>query len=374
MNRIVVLILILLSAKYTFADDGSFNAMGNTLFPLQETVIKLKKEKLDLTAKNDTLHVDIYFEFFNPGAEKELTVGFVTPPAWNENLNEYELRHPQIKQFTVSVNGVSPKYKVYRIDSSGFRINDATVRGYDFVYCFKARFPHGKTIVKHTYSYQASTANLIGYAFDYRLTTGTFWANHEIEDFELNINMGNDIYFYLPYSFGKKRADWHIAGTGRLSQNPIKVDSDELGEGPTVRMVYVKKGAIQYRSKHFRPVSDLFFGVFSPYTELKYISERMADKIMFGKFNRYYYAPDVLKKEVAKLSNRQLAIYLNLPYARAGYYLKEEWLKKVFSNCIWYLPDKSAKKVFKPYYYDTEIKVILETEIKRRQNAKRNSP
>ena len=60
------------------ANDGVFYSTGNTLIPMKETTIRLKKEILNLERKGDWMQVDIYFEFFNPGVERELTVGFVS--------------------------------------------------------------------------------------------------------------------------------------------------------------------------------------------------------------------------------------------------------------------------------------------------------
>lgn len=79
--RKFIFILLVTFFQETKANDGVFYATGNTLVPLKETTIRLKKEILNLERKGDWVQVDIYFEFFNPGPEKELTVGFVTPPA-----------------------------------------------------------------------------------------------------------------------------------------------------------------------------------------------------------------------------------------------------------------------------------------------------
>ncbi len=265
-------VFLLISFVYVprlLADDGAFNAYGNTIFPLHETVVQLKKEKLDLVKKGDTLYVNIYFEFYNPGPEKELLVGFVTPPAWNGMLSMNERNHPQIKEFTVNVNGSDLSYEVYRIDSSGFKIHDSTVRGNDFIYSFKTKFPHGKSIIKHSYSYLCGSGVYIDKSFYYRLTTGTLWANHEIEDFELNINMGKDVNFFLPYSFNRTKTNWRVVGVGKLSVDSISVDPERFFAGPAMRMAYMRSGYIQYKERHFKPANDLFFGIFASEIEFR---------------------------------------------------------------------------------------------------------
>jgi len=98
--RKFILIPFLLISCTCLANDGVFYATGNTLVPLKENTVSLKKEILNLTRKEDWMQVDIYFEFFNPGPDKELTVGFVTPPAYGDVTDE-EAKHPQLKDLIV---------------------------------------------------------------------------------------------------------------------------------------------------------------------------------------------------------------------------------------------------------------------------------
>lgn len=203
-------------------NDGAFYAQGSTLFPIKETTISLKKEILNLTRLvRDTMQVDIHFEFYNPGEEKELIVGFVTPPA-SGGAEQYRQKHPHISRFMVMVNDRLLEYKVTRMDSTGFSVPGNKITGRDFIYYFTVRFKKGITVIKHSYVYKASGSVEMSPTFDYRLTTGNMWANSSIESFELNINMGNDCYFFLPHSLTKdgKAMDWKITGTGRIAEKP----------------------------------------------------------------------------------------------------------------------------------------------------------
>jgi hypothetical protein len=70
----------LLISLITNANDGSFCASGNQLIPIFETAISVKKEILTLKKIHDKyIEVTVYYEFFNPKEDKNITVGFVKP-------------------------------------------------------------------------------------------------------------------------------------------------------------------------------------------------------------------------------------------------------------------------------------------------------
>ena len=82
------------------ANDGGFYASGNTLIPLSKTSIELRKEYLNLTFEdNGFLRVDIQFEFFNPGNETELIVGFV-----NAAIERMFFINPPMNQYASWLN------------------------------------------------------------------------------------------------------------------------------------------------------------------------------------------------------------------------------------------------------------------------------
>ena len=123
------------------ANEAEFYATGNTLVPLKENTVSLKKEILNLTRKEGWMQVDIYFEFFNPGPEKELLVGFVTPPA-NGDVSDEEARHPFIKDFMVMSGDELLPYKVAKIFAGiGAQIvrEFISVQGFCFIVFFISR-------------------------------------------------------------------------------------------------------------------------------------------------------------------------------------------------------------------------------------------
>ncbi len=362
MRRLLLISLFLLLAQRLFANDGSFYAMGNTLFPLQETTIQLKKEVLNLTGQKKWMQVDVYFEFYNPGPEKELIVGFVTPPEMGD-VADRNIKHPKINDFLVVVNSDTLSYKIVKMNSSGFKIADSLVGGDDFVYYFTVKFPAGTTKIRHRYQYRGGEGVLALNDYYYRLTTGTTWANKEIEDFELNIDMGADCYFSLPYTFNSTKAHWTITGEGRLS-NKMRMDN---WDDYFITMAYVRTGTIQFKATHFKPTDDLSIMIFQPDTELEYWANDTGSNEFWDMRDFLWKRNIPIDKRCQMLSDRQLKLWINLPYARAGYLFRDAELKEAFSKYVWYMPDSSAVAVFQPYYYDEEIFNALTNEMKRRK-------
>lgn len=346
------------------ANDGVFRALGNTLIPLKETSIRMKKEILSLERQGEWMQVDIYFEFFNPGAARELTVGFVTPPAYGD-FSEEEANHPQVKDFMVMVGNRLLPFKITRLEQSGFRLQERLAGGQDFVYHFTVPFAPGVTVIRHSYRYWGGASVEEKYNFDYRLTTGTTWGGSAIEDFELNINMGEDVYFSVPASFGKANANWTVVGVGRISP-PLKYNpyQDETG-GQRLCMVFLKKGKLQLRQAQFRPVTDLSLVIYQPHNEVMVWMAPGVENPFRDLASLTW--TDSLSAELARLSSEQLRLYRNLNYARRGLVFRDEKLQKVFLSCFWYIPDPAMKAEAVPDYYVSAemMKLILAEEKKR---------
>ncbi len=362
--RKLLLSLMISSSVQLMANDGVFYATGNTLVPLRETTIRLKKEILNLDRKGDWMQVDIYFEFFNPGPEKELTVGFVTPPA-DGDVSEEEAKHPQVKDFMVMVGERLLPYKVARMEETGFKVNSKVANGYDFVYHFTIRFATGITIIRHSYLYKGGGSVEADQDFDYRLTTGTTWANSGIDDFELNINMGDDSYFSVPASFGTAVAPWQVAGIGRIAKNVSTVPYMAEGGGK-IKMVYLRRGKLQLRAANFKPTEDLSIAFWHLHNELNLWCDKSV-KNEFAGFMDVIWG-DSVEAAVSKLTDTELRLYRNLNYARMGYEFKDESLKKVFSKFNWYIPDPALKlENVKDYYVSKELMQLISNEEKKRK-------
>jgi len=354
------------------ANDGSFYATGNTLIPLKETTIQLKKEILSLERRGDWMQVDIYFEFFNPGPEKELTVGFVTPPAEGD-VTEEETGHPQVKDFMVMAGEQLLSYKIAKMENSGFKVSEKTANGFDFVYYFTVRFAKGITVIRHSYLYRGGGSVEASADFDYRLTTGTTWAGGSIGDFELNITMGDDSYFAIPASFNNSPAAWTMVGIGRIGAiNNFNPYGDGDG-GKNLRMAFIRKGKLQLRQSNFKPVRDLSLVFFQLHNEVNLWTDKK-EKNDFTDLRELLWE-EYTDSIIHRLTDQQLRFYRNLNYARAGYAFKDESLTKTFSKYNWYIPDPAIKPEQAPdIYIPKEImRKIVEEEGRRKESGVNSS-
>ena len=339
--RKLLIIFLICNTYNSFGNDGSFYAKGNTLIPLKETVIRIKKEILSLTYEGGFMRVNIYFEFFNPGEDKDLTVGFVTPPAAGD-VFEKESEHPQIKDFFVQVNQQLLSYKIARLEGTGFKLSPKTADGDDFVYYFNVKFKKGITIIRHSYAYRGGTSVENIYEYGYRLTTGILWASGAIENFELNIRMQDDCIFGVPFQFTKKKADWDIIGIGKTGTIPkYNTYGDSDDQSSKLRIVFIKRGYLQLKVNEFRPESDLAVVMPQFYNERNWWCDNSDENDFWGISKLY--EPDTAVAFIKSLSNIELRLYKNLDYARNGYDFKDSILRKNYSKYIWYIPDPSFK-------------------------------
>ena len=68
-RRAAVYLLLTLTAQGAYANDGVYFTKGNQLVPLVETDISVRKEILTIRLMDDGFaHVDVYYEFWNPGS------------------------------------------------------------------------------------------------------------------------------------------------------------------------------------------------------------------------------------------------------------------------------------------------------------------
>lgn len=205
------------------ANDGVYFTSGNFLVPMQETDISVTKEILTITIGSDSFaHVDVYYEFWNKGQAKKLTMAFEATSSYNdmEPLNRKGI-HPHIKDFSVCMNDSLLDYRngvvAVKVDNDS-RVLDFTPldlnkwKGYGevadsllpendvlynaelneytpfgYAYYFDAQFKPGLNTVHHTYSYRMSYNVGQKFVIPYWLTPAMRWANHQIDDFTLRI-------------------------------------------------------------------------------------------------------------------------------------------------------------------------------------------
>lgn len=349
MKNFFLFVIIFLFVPITIsANDGAFYVSGNTLLPLQETEVSLRKEVLKFFIRDfKWMDVEVDFEFYNPGREKQLLVGFVTPPA-NGDVTDEDQNHPQIKNFTVVVNGNKLAYQMKRMKDTSFSADKLHLDGTDFVYFFKVRFKTGVNKIRHTYRFRAGEGVEMMRSFDYQITTGKRWANQQIDDFELQVHPDHGI-FSIPARFRTDAAlaDWKIAGDGVIDKDPRRSFGDE---SPLVRLAHLNSGYLVFKEKNFRPDFDIMIGEYNWGANWVDIwceyGHECVEKESLEKIVRYFtLAPyeGVEEKDLAELSAKELKYVRNYFYAVRGYEFKDEEVRKFYSQFFWYKPDAGLK-------------------------------
>lgn len=349
-KAILCLILCLVwFTGFAFANDGVFYVQGSTLLPLQETQVELRKEILKFYIKDfEWMDVDVDFTFYNPGNEKTVTVGFVTPPA-SGDVDEDEDIHPQIENFTVNVNGKDLKYEMKRMKDTSFQAGNQEINGYDFVYYFPVTFQKGTNKIRHTYRFRGGGSVETQRDFNYQITTGKRWANKQIDDFELQIHPDLGI-FFVPLSFYENGtpATWKINGEGKLSDPKVLFFSEGK---PNMKLFQIKSGYLSLNEKNFKPDKDIMIGEVNwnmGWHERLCKDKNKCPKVEEIGSNLFAYftiSPSEYFEEenLAELSKRDLQIVRNFAYAIRGYDFKTVMLKDFYSQFFWYQPNPDLK-------------------------------
>lgn len=339
MDKFLIILIVLISNS--FANDGAFYAQGNNLIPINENEISLKKEILTIKKESiDKIEVTVYYELLNPNKDKKVIVGFeALSPYGDVEAAPRNGSHPYINDFTVELNDSILSYKIAHVSDSLYFKNghinsiDLDTFGgskngnfvdFNYVYYFNANFKKGKNIIKHTYSYKPSGSVYYDYEINYKLTTATRWANKQIDDFTLIIDVGEFESINIKKTFFKNRNEWILNGIGKCIENPNK--PFEFTGDNTIEF-NIQKGYLIFNKKDFIPSGELFLFSLSSW--------------IFNDFNILPFSYNVQNTIKVPENEFQVKVLKNLPFARRGYIFKNEELYNFYSKQDWYIPNQN---------------------------------
>ena len=360
MKKLFLIGLLLFSIVIAKANDGVYYVDGNHLIPITETDISVKKEVLTINRVGDHLEVTVYYEFFNPSKPKDLLVGFEAAPPYDgsDEITDGFPNHPNVRNFTVTLNGDRLDYEVphvlydesyemkdyykngrfadLNLDQCTKAINEFDGMGYPFyyVYHFRAKFREGLNIVQHTYDFDISSSVGEEYRFNYVLTAANRWANHQIDDFTLNIDMGALESFCIYSTFYENVDEWTFKGAGRVAPSC---------ENHYQPMFHVQKGSISFHKDNFHPQGELYISKpFYAMNTLWSYDDLTAENVMKVVSEAMGNIDPLARYDVENLLNdEQRRIMKNVPYAYRGHVFKDKGLKEFFESTDWYVPDPS---------------------------------
>jgi hypothetical protein len=334
-----------------FCNDGMFYTRGNQLIPMFESGISIKKEILSITRTgSNSLSIVVYYEFFNPGAGKKVEVGFeAKSPSGDVNGTPVNGRHPYMENFTVSVNEKILPYRVSIVSDSVYYQNgkfieksvadaiqgiaDVNEVNFDYVYHFSVNFYKGINHIKHTYQFKLSESIEMDYEFDYILTAATRWANKQIDDFTLTIDIGDFEDYYINNTFAGKNGKLNITGIGKTL--PVK-SNELLFTDKSYSRYILRKGFLYFHRLNFRPTDEI-----SLFAKNGMIQEDPFDYTTYAELPFSISQANFLPVKTANPTS--LKILKNLPFARRGTVFKDPALKQYFRKQRWYIPDVNYK-------------------------------
>ena len=347
---VLTLVLLLVASEHSFSNDGAYRASGNQLIPVYETNVSVKKEILSIRRINKQFAaITVYYEFFNPGKGKEVLVGFeAAPPSGDVDGTPTKGEHPYISKFTVNLNGLQVPYNVAYVKDSLYYKNGkirsislgqameenaaSDEPSFFYVYHFKANFKEGLNVLTHTYIVELSNSVEEIYSLTYILSAAGRWANRQIDDFTLNIDMGEFQDISIKNTFFKKNTDWQLTGSVKTLQEKSRYEAED---DAILSRFIIRNGSLSFSRKNFKPKGELYMKAFNTayYRNSEYS----------GSFNcKHDHLPypiedqEIIPKAVDEASRRVLK---NLPFARRGYIFKAPDLQAYFEKQVWYSRD-----------------------------------
>ena len=368
----IIKIFMLFCAIFIFgenlkANDIVFESKGGHIVPMNMSNISIKNEKLHFKLqkgeRKDVLGhemlVTVKFLFDSPDAGEKY-IGFITPEG---GMYEWD-KEENFKDFKTIVNGKEVDTVSYKLtdlipkDVKEFEEVKKYFKEYNQeemmeifkyykksdVYYFRANFKKGENIVEHSYRYIKEGGS--GYVdFDYVWTTISKWKNQKVDDFEVVIEPGN-AFIEMPVIETKngKEMKWELVGEGNTDYG-YKIFSDEDGKEKKHKYFYakLKKGYLHFKTKDFKPENEFYLTLITSLDANYYFPEKtekgfklrdnFSDAGVTGTNLEYH-----LEHYLKNITDDELRIIRNYPYALAGYDFSDKKLKDYFSKFLWYIP------------------------------------
>lgn len=356
MRTMTLFFLAILLNPLVFANDGVYLTRGGVIFPMKETRISMAKEFLSFSCAGAMATVKVLFEFHNPDSvARKLLVGFQAPTAHGD-VSDSLLHTSRPRDLKVMVDGNILPFSLKAAECENCPLGD--ISSFEFhgdspgiyVYLFEVTFNPGITRVQHSYDFVASDNVVFDRMFNYILTTGSKWANSTIADFTLEIDMGNNQYFFVADVFGKN-ADWSIIGTGMVTDHVFDyIDGN-------CRMIRTTSGKLRVHVTNLLPLHNIEFGVADASTFFGFPMEGESGLSKQAHTALAYSTLDMTPFRLAPLTKEDLRMLRNTIYATHGYAFLDKDLRAFYERFKWYIPDPNLR-MDQIHFSDTEQRFI----------------
>jgi hypothetical protein len=330
-----------------FSDDSVIFDEGCTIFPIEETRIKLEKQELNIKYR-DQWTISTLFTFSNNTKEEiNVKVGFVTPGYSSPDEKEGK---PGISNFIVKINGTKANYTIRKIvenDSNSGKLSEFIG---DYAYVFNVRFKKGTTQIYHSYNCKGGSASNAQDFFHYKLKTGRLWKD-SISDFTLSLDLRENSLVNITSDSIIKHS-LKIYGQANLLNNYEHFREDGS--------FFIKNAKIISKVTNYEPQGDIFITSFrSPLSFIRTSELKTNDSndntnmpmckqslnenlngIVFGESPFSYFTDSLLYN----LDSTLIPFIENCIYATHGYHFEEPYYLNYFLQFPWYFPTKSLQK------------------------------
>lgn len=348
LKSLLFLILMLITLP-SFANDGSYRqGSGNHLIPVNETDISLKKEILTIKRGEYKFNVSVYYELFNPGEEKEIIVGFEADnSSYPGSVYPNKGEHPYISSFKINVNDKDLKYKMsYLLNNESLSAEkkaislpnlkkyikkDIESASFTYIYSFKVVFKKGINIIKHNYEFSVYSDLGAHYLFDYKLTPATRWANKQIDDFTLKLDLGNYEGIKISLLNDDTKKYWSFSGSGHYGRTDNSQNENQYED------VFIEHGELVFHKENFIPSDELSFSCpqfFNVPDDGENDGENLPYSLSASK------STNEASNSDGKFEPFQNDVIKNLQLARDGYVFPDKRLYNYFMKFTnWYRPN-----------------------------------
>lgn len=371
MKKLFVSLLALVAAATASANDSGYYTNGNTLFPYANTSISVDKEVLTIRLADDrNTYYDVDYTFVN-NSNKSITIlmGFEADPPYPETPALTNSGHPNMKNFTVNINGENIKYKtcvadlvetankLQPLDITKWKAyegntivpvtnkddNDEGWKHYAYVYYFNATFKPGKNHIRHTFNFENGEGVMETFFTSYKLSPASRWAGGKIRDFTLRITAPNTAKHFVLSTDAAKNDPKIVTGKAKFR----KVSSVDSYEGsPNITRYFqeisMRNATLEWHLTNYKPTENELHitsgesALYLFYTDAQRERLEKTPTYFYDRSESYHLWTPGDEKPNPRLIR-------NLPYAHRGYVFKDATLKKHFSSLWWYMPDPSYK-------------------------------
>lgn len=316
-QKVIFCFLFLIPFIHAFANDGSFQGKGATVFPVKENRIKMVSEDIRLELKENSYnedprwHVDARYLFENPTNETiTLQVGF--PEYKCDGDTDCKAGDWSFYNLTTNVRGKFIAHRVAQATPNKNYENAGRVHLFDVT--FK---PRERVSITHNYFYKTSSY-VDGKSLRYVTKTGALW-NGPIGKATFTI-----IFPFRPFSLS-----FHE------SYKPLTVHHYQNSSSQKIGTKII------FQMNHWTPTEDLHLVYnghqFSPQVMFENCPSSYEIKNLFTKYNSHTQMDEALSPQESLKKQKQLfakiknpALCRNLVYAIHGYSFKNPKWNNIF--------------------------------------------